>query len=124
MPLNIDYDPEAKRVRVAVSGAPTVEQFQTALEEITASDQFPPDADTIYDFRDADFSGLSRDALLRFIEVRKQHPERAAARVACVVKGDFAFGMLRMFELNAEDLSQRMMVFKNHADAEEWLCKR
>ncbi len=123
MPVNIEYDPETKRVRVEVSGTPTVEQFQAALDDIVASDQFPPDTDTIYDFCGADFSGLSRDALMRFIDVRKQHPERAAARVACVVKGDLAFGMLRMFELHAQGLPQRMMVFKSHADAEEWLGK-
>jgi hypothetical protein len=125
MAFETRYDREQKILHLSLKGAPTVEQFEEAMQVITTSDLYPPDVDTLWDFRDADLNGLNRDVLMRFIDVRNQHPTRAAARLACVVTGDFAFGMMRMFELQAEaSVPHRMLVCKSHAEAEQWLLDR
>ena len=124
MAVDTRYDAERKILHLTLKDAPTAEQFLAAMQMITTSDQFPPDVDTLWDFRETDLKDLNREIILRLIEIRKQHPKRAEARVAFVGTDDFKFGMLRMFELSAVALPNRMMVFRTCAEAEQWLLDR
>ena len=62
------------------------------------------------------------------IEIRKKYPERNTARLAHVVKGDFAFGMMRMYQIYSDldqyHLNQKVGIFKSIPEAEEWLLSR
>ena len=106
----------------------TLEEFKTVMEAITRSNQYPPDTDALWDLRALDFSKIDAAYLQSIIQIRKEYQERSLARLAHIVKGDFAFGMMRMYQiytdLNHHSLHQQVGVFRTIAEGEEWLLSR
>ncbi|MCF6187007.1 MAG: hypothetical protein L3J49_05955 [Desulfobulbaceae bacterium] len=102
----------------------TEEEFQTSLQEILQSAQFPPDTRTLWDLRELDFSTIDSLMEKRFITIRREYPERGRARLAFIVAGDLAFGMGRMYEMLSEDLPQTIRTFRKYSEGENWLLGR
>jgi len=125
MPTDLRFDGEKGILVVTVRGSLTLEEFRTTLEEITHSDQYPPDIDTLWDFQAMDFQAMDSDFFRHIISIRKHYPERGIARAAHIVAGDFAFGMLRMHEILSDadrvGLPQSMKVSKSFSEGEQWL---
>jgi len=125
MDIDIRFD-EGKKVLFVTSRGPlNAEAFTEAMVEITHSDRYPPDTDALWDLREVLFEDIDAMFWRTIIEIRERFPERSSARLAHVVQGDFAFGMLRMYEilsgLNMERQPQTLRVFKSIPDAERWL---
>jgi len=55
------------------------------------------------------------------ISLRRQHPERGAARMALIVSDDYGFGTARMYETLSSDLPQELRVFRDYKEGEDWL---
>ncbi len=125
MPTDLRLDREKGILVVTVRGPLTLEEFRATLEEITHSDQYPPDIATLWDFREMEFQATDSDFFRSIISIRKHYPERGAARAAHIVAGDLAFGMLRMHEILSDadrvGLPQLMKVFKSFSEGEQWL---
>jgi hypothetical protein len=102
-----------------------LDEFQAVMEEITRSKGYPPKTDALWDLRALDFTKIDASYLRGVLQIRKQYPERNAARLAHIVKGDFAFGMMRMYQiysdLEHDVLHQKVGVFKSISEGEEWL---
>ncbi len=128
MSFDIRFDRKKKILIVTVGDTFTVEEFQTAMEEITRSTQYAPDIDALWDLRAMDFEKIDASYLQRIIQIRKQYPERKTARLAHIVSGDFAFGMMRMYQIYSDlaqnHLKQKVGVFKSISEGEEWLLSR
>ena len=125
MAIDISYKPDKGFLYIAVKGQNSLEDYKTAMEEITHSEEYPADINTIWDVREQEFTDLDTDTIKSFIKIRKEYPARGAARVAFIVKGDFAFGMMRMYDtlssFEGSDLPQNLMVFRDYAEGEKWL---
>jgi len=128
MSFDIRFDQKKKILIVTVGDTFTVEEFQTAMEEITRSKQYPPDADALWDLRALDFAAIDAYYLKGIIQIRRKYPERNTARLAHIVKGDFAFGMMRMYQiysdLDQDHLNQKVGIFKSISEGEEWLLSQ
>ena len=128
MSFDIRFDQEKKILIVTVGDAFTVEEFQTVMDEITRSEQYPPDTDALWDLRALDFAKIDSRYLQGILQIRKQYPERNTARLAHIVKGGFAFGMMRMYQISSDldqqGLKQTVGVFKSISEGEEWLLSR
>jgi hypothetical protein len=128
MSFDIRFDREKKILIVTVGDTFTVEEFQAAMEEITRSKQYPPDTDALWDLRALDFAKIDAGYLQGILKIRKQYPERNTARLAHIVKGAFAFGMMRMYQIYSDldqyRLNQKVGVFKSISEGEKWLLSR
>jgi hypothetical protein len=130
MPLELRYDGEKRLLYVTVDGNVHVNEFDDVTKSIVSSDDYPPDTPTLWDARSVSAkldaqavqaSGGEKQFLLKLIELRKRYPERGNAKLAIVVSSDFSFGMSRMYEILSDRLPQRIMVFRDYAEAEKWL---
>jgi len=128
MAFDIRFDRKKNILYLTLRGPFTIEEFQTALEKITRSNEYPPNTDALWDLREMDFTIVDAEYWKSIIRIRKQYTERHTARIAHIVKGDFAFGMLRMYQiysdLNKNSLQQKVAVFKSISEGEQWLLSR
>jgi len=128
MAFDIRFDQKKKILYLTLRGPFTIEEFQTAMEKITRSNKYPPNTDALWDLREMDFTGIDAEYWKSIVRIRKQYTERRTARIAHIVKGDFAFGMLRMYQtysdLNKDSLQQKVEVFKSISEGEQWLLSR
>jgi RNAse (barnase) inhibitor barstar len=128
MSFDIRFDEKKNILVVTLKGDFTIADFQNAMKQITQSNQYPPDTDALWDLREMDFTRVDTIYWRGIISIRKQHRERGTARIAHIVKGDFAFGMLRMYqiysELDPNGLRQKIEIFKSISEGEKWLLSR
>jgi hypothetical protein len=128
MSFDIRFDQDKKILILTVGETFTLEEFQTLMEEITRSKKYPPNTDALWDLRALDFEKIHASYLQGILKIRKQYPERNTARLAHIVKGDFAFGMMRMYQiysdLDQHGLHQKVGVFKSISEGEKWLLSR
>jgi len=118
------YDPARQILSIRVDGPVSPELLDATLSTITTSAEYPPNADTIWDFRTADFSIVGADQMRRMLMVRKKHVAREGSLMALVVADDVAFGMSRMFQFLAEDVvTSTLRVTRSLADAEQWIVE-
>ncbi len=130
MPLELRYDAGKGIIYVTVDGNVHVDEFDGVTKAIVSSDEYPPDTPTLWDARSVHVKidagsgqakGSEKQFLLDMIAMRKRYPERGNAKLAIVVPSDFGFGMSRMYELLSGGLPQSIMVFRDFAEAEQWL---
>jgi hypothetical protein len=125
MAIDINYKRDKGFLYIMVKGHSTIEEYEKVMEEMTKSEQYPADVNTMWDVREQEFNDFDSDTINRFLSIRKRYPERGTARVAFIVKGDFAFGMMRMYDilssLEGSKLPQNLMVFRDYSEGEKWL---
>jgi hypothetical protein len=125
MPVTHQYTDEKNIVFVTLQGTFTLAEFKSVMSRISGSPQYPADTNALLDLRSMDVAGINVDFWRQLFDTRQQHPERQAARLAYVVSGDFAFGMMRMYQIlsstSKNKMEQQVMVCKSYEQAEEWL---
>jgi hypothetical protein len=121
MPVEIRYDNEKGLLYGSLCSPLTYDEFQSAIETITQSPEYPPDVRTLWDLRQLDFKQTDRKFGETLIAIKQRFPERGTARLAFVVKDDLGFGMSRMYEALADRLPQQTKVFKSYSEGENWL---
>lgn len=70
MPVEFHYDRDKKVLRGAMISSMTMQEFAAALEEITTSEQFPPNIRTLWDLRELDFKTFDRNFEERLIDIQ------------------------------------------------------
>lgn len=125
MAFEFQYDKTKKILCVTVRGKFTLAELFDVASDILTSTEFPPNSNTLWDLRAMNLEGFDSQLMKRFVEARKQLPERGNAHLALVVSGDLAFGMFRMYEMlsdtEATGLQQQIRVFRDYAEGEHWL---
>ena len=125
MALEFEYDGTKKILYFTVRGIFTIAEFYATAPDVLNSDEFPPNANSLWDLREMDLQGFDAEFMKRIVQVRKEFPERGNAHLALLVQGDLAYGMSRMYEMLSDTettgLQQRIRVFRDFAAAEQWL---
>lgn len=124
MTLKYHYDSKKGILFGEMSTPLTIDELQNGLIELLESDEIPSTVKTIWDFRNLDFTTIDTDFMMQFIDIREKYPQRGNAKIAFVVMGDFAFGMIRMYEGHSTHLPQQTMVFQDYSSALNWLLKQ
>jgi hypothetical protein len=123
MAIKTHIDPDTGLRRHEVQGKFTLVDIRQTLEAIYSGPDFRPDADVLWDFRDAtpDFSADDVRQLAEFV-AQNWGPE-GRSKAAFVVSSDYQFGMSRMYEMLLKSQSKNaLMVFRDFDDAERWLA--
>ena len=125
MTIALKYDKDTDILRITTGEVFTAPEFESSLNEILDSDNFPPDIKTIWDLTRLDFSKIDSNFETSLIQILRENPRRENALTAIVVASDIGFGMSRMFQTlsTQKDLPQRFSIFSNLIAAEEWLVR-
>ena len=125
MTIKIEYIADMDLLSVTAKGRCSLEEYKTALDEITQSELYPPNINALWDLREQDFSNISTTHVHSLVSLRQRYLERDTARVSLIVNGHLAFGLSRMFEqilsIGRFNNEQHIKVFKDYFEGEIWL---
>jgi hypothetical protein len=116
------YDAEDNLLVIRFWGAIPFDEETEAVEATLSDPQLQPDLRILADRSDAVVTSTP-EQMRRHIDVVGKHVERLGTpKVANVVSADFDFGMVRMYEMMADDeLTHQFRVFRDLEEACEWL---
>lgn len=121
MPLATRIDKDRQRVVVTGSGPISAEDAAGARQAILADPDFHPGCDGLADLTDSDLAGLTTDSI-RLLS--RGSPFGPQTRLAIVVGGPLAFGLVRMYEAFVEQSGgSSVRVFLDRHEAEAWLAR-
>ena len=121
MPISCHYDRERNILLGKMSGLLTEDDYRANMEEIIQSAEIPSDANTIWDMRKVDVSGLTFEFMTGLISFREDYPERGSSKIALLVPDDFSYALGRMYEGHSRHLPQTTKIFQDYSQALAWL---
>lgn len=118
MSATYSIDREHRLVRTHVHGAITTPDLQDMYARMVADPGFSSTYNQLADWREVTELHVITDAVR---EAARTHPFDAGTRRAIVVGIDVVYGVARIFAAYAEDVGQVVRVFRDMADAEQWV---
>lgn len=120
MSIRIDYDPGFGILRAQISDQFDVKEYRDVIMQITNGKDYPPTTPAIWDLRTLDFSDLELNLAYVVKEIRSTYNIRNRSKIAYVVSGQLAYGLMRMLQAitDSEDMS---LVSYDYDEAETWL---
>ena len=121
MPISYSIDPEQRLVRSRIWGTVTNDEVNEHNRLLRSDPLFDPTYSQI-----ADMTGVTQNKVT-FTNVKETARDQYFApgvRRALLVSDDTTFGLCRMFATYAENLGQRLTVFRDRKEAEEWVGLR
>ncbi|XOV87970.1 MAG: hypothetical protein ACFHX7_23940 [Pseudomonadota bacterium] len=119
MDIRFELNPISCLIIVTVTGSLRFEDLDVAMEQLRALPGFEPSHDQLLDLAGARLEGFSAQKIRAFLE--RPPLFDTESRRAIVVGSKFAFGMVRMFELMANQERGAIRVFMNLEEAVAWL---
>ena len=122
MPVTYKIDTAGETIRTECTGDVTLEEVLGHFRALAKDPDCPPRLDVLLDLSQTTSVPRSedlRDVVTEIERVRGNVRFGACAIVACT---DALFGMLRMFEVYAEQHFRNTSVFRTLPEAEEWLA--
>ena len=123
MPMEFHFDPEKRALFGTITAPLTLEEFQASIEVVVGSKEFPPDIRTLWDMREFEFKDIDSGLEEGLISISEKFPERRSAKVALIVQNDLGLGKATMFEIMADKLGYKTMVFRSYSEGENWLIQ-
>lgn len=120
MPIQLEYDSTHGILRGKISSTFDVTEYRKVLMQITSGKEYPGTTPTIWDLRTLDFSDLEIKLAYVVKEIRSAYAIRNESKIAYVVSGQLAYGLMRMLQAitNSEDMS---LVCYDYEEAETWI---
>ena len=114
-----------KNLRIhKIDGLIDIGELKTMLAAYYSSPDYDPNMNAIWDLTNADTSAVTSHDVSSLAELVKQHWGKTASKAALVANKDLNFGLSRMYEsLVSDGESHNVMVFKEIADALNWLAE-
>ncbi len=119
MDIQFYLDPVDRLITVSVTGPITLEDLNEGTDKLREIQGFDPTFDQLIDLRHAHTDGLN-GAKFRAFLARLPVFDRFSKR-AIVVGSKYQFGVMRMFELMANEERGMIRIFMDLAEAETWL---
>src|SRR4051812_35474084 len=120
MPASHTIDVQQRLVRSRAWGALSEADLIAHYRAIREDPRFDPTFSQLGDLREVSEFLMSSTAIRREAGV---HVFDRHARRALVASSDIAFGLSRMYATEAEGATQFVQVFRDMAEAEEWLAQ-
>jgi hypothetical protein len=124
MAIKLEYNSSDNYLLGTVEGKVTYHEYNQMMEEITSSEEYPPDVNTIWDMRELDINDADESIFRSFINIRKKtDKKRGNTKLSIVVADDLSFGVSRMYQTLSEisELSQEMKIFRKIEEARNWV---
>jgi hypothetical protein len=122
MEVEVSIDGERRIAVVRITGTLDVGELARQAASFVERPDFVPGMPAIFDLRGLDFASFGAPESRAVAHVnRKLAPRRGAARVAAVVDGDLAFGILRMHEVLGQSPNLLVRAFRDLEEARRWV---
>jgi hypothetical protein len=118
MPYSFVIDPEHRLVISAAWGILRGEELVAHARALKAEPGFEPSFAQVADLRGITEVLVGSAGLL---SLARHNPFGAGSRRAVIVATDVVFGMARMYGLMSDDTPDELRVFREEAEALEWL---
>lgn len=126
MGITVEHQPELRRRIQTVTGKISLEEIRDVLTGVYGDPSFDPDADVLWDLRDADLAGFSSSDIRRIADlVAGSWSRGGGSRAALVVSGILDFGLARMYEMMLDSRTQgAVRVMTDLDEALAWLDEK
>ena len=123
MKFEINFDNMPEYVLIRTEGEISVGDFDALLTTLVDSPRWVTGTDQIVDHRKLMMGNVTPNDVKILEGIVKMHSKKLGnGRCAFVVKGDFEFGMVRMYELiGGGKIHIKVGVFQSINEAVEWL---
>ena len=122
MPIDFEYDKQAKLLNVKLTGVVSLDEMEQAMKQMLSADEIPSDTNALWDLRDMSFNNITLELQQSLIEIRKQFDKkRGNARIAILSDYELANPLIKMYTILSKDLSQVTRVFMLEDEARAWL---
>lgn len=123
--LSVMYTRDGEFGRFVFEGSITDDALVACLVAVWQHPDYHFEGPELYDFRNADATGLTAAGVRALAESNAEHfTGRPDHRSAVVVDAPLMFGFGRMFSAFAGDRGDNVAVFEGVADASYWLRSR
>jgi len=124
MKHNIRFEQNGLFVTITASGDPTYLGFERCLNELLDNPAWKPGMSVLDDFRELNIKKLNGKDIRENVRLHKQYIERIGSSwIAVVVTSRVEFGLMRMWEILAENSFPQHRVFYTTDDALIWLSQ-
>ena len=122
MPFNIDYIDPLQPIVISIEGFSSAGEFVEIMEQITNSQEYAPNVNSIYDLTRMSFENIFSDFLHKVkIRLRQYGDLRGEAKIAYVCPADLQYGMTRVWEVFCDDILTETMVTRSMEEALAWM---
>lgn len=123
MPVTYTIDDAAGIVRVRGTGALTNEEVLACIEQVYSDPARKPGMPTLIDYRDIQGTGLTPQGMEAAAILKKALlAHEPAWATAFVAPQDDVFWLARTYEVLRSGTAERLRVFRDPAEAEQWLA--
>lgn len=122
--MDLRFDQDKNIAYIKLSGHLSREIILSAFDAAVADERYQMGMGRLWDFREADLSGLSHST----IESMAKHSTKFPAgindvKVAFAVTRELEFGLVKMFESFSLDAMTKISVFYSIEEAELWMSR-
>ncbi|MEE4254068.1 MAG: STAS/SEC14 domain-containing protein [Desulfuromusa sp.] len=123
MLIALVFDRQQQFLHIKASGQISINDFESALQVILSSEEYPPDIATLWDLQNFDFSVISSKFEKSIIDIHKKYPARGKTRFAMLVSSQLGVGLSMMYKSlsSMHGIPHEFKVFQNIDDAKSWL---
>ncbi|MCE2941744.1 MAG: hypothetical protein ACK53A_15650 [Gemmatimonadota bacterium] len=118
--IRIEREPKARRLRVALNGATTTQDFAAAIAAAGAALADGPSHAVVFDLRGSPYAPRQHEAQ-QLAEQLAQLRHVLTGPVAMLAETPLQFGVARMIASFAEAAAMAVAAFRSDAEAEVWL---
>jgi|SRR5208282_1105700 len=122
MPVTYTIDTKERVIRTRCMGRVTLAEVVDHFQELERDPECAEDLDVLLDLSEVESLPNSSQIQAVVYEVKKVQKKVRFGACAIVAVRDALFGMLRMFEVMAQDYFRVIRVFRATAEAEAWLA--
>jgi hypothetical protein len=122
MPVTYQIDQANGIIRTKCTGAVTIEEVLNHFRELERDPKCPERLDVLLDLSEQTSVPNQRNVQDVAFEIARVRGRIQFGICAIVASTDALFGMLRMFEVLAEEFFDKSHVFRSISEAEAWLA--
>src|ERR1041385_9421591 len=121
MPVTYVIDPSRKLIRTKCAGDVTLQEVIDHFRQLVRDPECPEQLDVLLDLSQETSLPSTSELLAVAYEIRRVRQRVRFGMCAVVAQRDALYGMLRVFEVVAQDYFGAIHVFRTHQEAEIWL---
>ena len=121
--MDLRFDEKKNIAYVKFTGSPSSQEILDAFDAVVASEQYKKGMARLWDFTEADLSGIDSDTIREMAQCSLSFPSGINdVKVAFVAARTTEFGLSRMFQMSSHAKTP-IEVFKTIDEAEKWITQ-
>ena len=121
MPIQYTVDKKDRVVYLTAEGRGTHRDFEVLIDQLAEDTEFEPGMRMLGDYSKLEFNIPADEVDDLAQQMTKLGPAFTGCRLALISAGDLEYGLMRMFTLLSSEAEFETRVFRQIANAREWL---